>query len=111
VAIYVVVIFTNSARRRDQWSDLEDHRWWECPAAVSVRVPIGGGCTHLRLCGSQKVLGNGIGMIAKADFDGPIEAVNVTIVARSLVCLMLPHEGKKLFSRPTVGFEVVIVRS
>jgi len=48
-------------------------------------------------------------VITKADFDGTFEAVDVTIVARSLVCLMFLHKWNELLSRPAFGLKVVVV--
>jgi hypothetical protein len=44
-------------------------------------------------------------------FDGTIEAVNVAVVASSLVSFVLSHERDELLGGPAFGLEVIVVRS
>jgi hypothetical protein len=44
-------------------------------------------------------------------FDRPIEAMNVTVVASSLVGLVLSHERNQFLGGPALGLEVIVVRS
>jgi hypothetical protein len=44
-------------------------------------------------------------------FDGTIEAVNVAVVASSLVSFVLSHERDELLGGPALGLEVIVVRS
>ena len=37
--------------------------------------------------------------------------MDVTVVASSLVCLVLPHQWDELLGGPALGLEVVVVRS
>lgn len=63
----------------------------------------------LRLDGTQEVLHDGVGVVAKADFDRAIESVDVAVVAGTLVGLVLLHERQQLLSRPAFRLEVVII--
>lgn len=49
------------------------------------------------------------GVVAEADLDWPLEAMQIPVVGRTLVCLMLLHQRNQLLGRPTLGLEVVIV--
>jgi hypothetical protein len=44
-------------------------------------------------------------------FDGTVEAVDVTVVASSLVSFVLSHERDELLGGPALGLEVIVVRS
>ena len=46
----------------------------------------------------------------EGDLDWSLESVNVTVVACSLIGLMLPHQGDQLLRSPALGLEIVIVR-
>lgn len=65
----------------------------------------------LRLNGTKEVLHDGVGVVAERDLDGTLESVNVTVVASTLVCLMLPHQWEQLLGGPALGLEVVVVGS
>lgn len=57
----------------------------------------------------QKVLRNGIRMVAKGDLDGPVKAVQIRIVAGPLVRLVLLHQRDQLVGCPAFGLEVIVV--
>lgn len=65
----------------------------------------------LAFSGTKKVPRDWIGVVAEADFDRTFKTMHVAVVARSLVGLMLLHEGQKLFRLPAFGLEVIVVRS
>lgn len=65
----------------------------------------------LRLNRTEEVLHDRVGVVAKADLDRALESMDVTVVARPLVCLVLLHERNELLGGPTLGLEVVVVRS
>lgn len=65
----------------------------------------------LRLDRTEEVLHDRVGVVAEGDLDGTIETVNVTVVAGTLVCLVLPHERNELLGGPALGLEVVVVGS
>jgi hypothetical protein len=44
-------------------------------------------------------------------FDGTVEAVDVTVVASSLVSFVLSHERDELLGGPALGLEIIVVRS
>ena len=54
---------------------------------------------------------NWVGVVSKGNLDRPFESMDVAIVARSLVMLVLPHQGNKLLCGPSLGLEIVVVRS
>lgn len=64
----------------------------------------------LGLCGAEEVLHDWVSVVAKGDFDGTFEAVDVTVVAGSLIGFVLFHERKQLLGSPALGLEVIIVR-
>jgi hypothetical protein len=64
----------------------------------------------LRLCRTKEVVFNGVGVISEWNFDGIIEAMKVTVVARALVRLIFLHQRNELLRGSTVGLEVVLVR-
>lgn len=55
---------------------------------------------------TQEVPRNRLRIVAKEKFDGPFEAINVTVVPCMLVCFMLLHERQKLLRLP--AFSLVI---
>lgn len=63
----------------------------------------------LRLRSPKEVVLDWISVIAERNFDGALEAMDVTILAGPLICLVLPHEGQELFGGPPLGLEVVVV--
>lgn len=63
----------------------------------------------LGLCSTQKILGDGIGIVAKRDLDWAFKSMNISIIASALICFMLLHEWKKLLGGPTLGLKVIIV--
>ena len=63
----------------------------------------------LRFCGTEKVLRDGIGVVAERDLDWTLETMNITIIACSLVCSMLSHKRNKLLGFPPLRLEVIIV--
>lgn len=65
----------------------------------------------LRLGGSEEVPSNRICVIAEGDLDWTLEAMQVTVVASSLVCLVLSHQWDELVCGPSLGLEVIVVRS
>ena len=65
----------------------------------------------LRLNRTEEVLHDRVGVVAEADLDRTFESMDVTVVARTLVGLVLLHEWNKLLSSPALGLEVVVVRS
>ena len=67
------------------------------------------GANALGLSGTKKVPRNGIRVVAKGDFNRTFEAMDVTIVAGTLVGLMLFHEWDEFFGLPPLCVEVVIV--
>lgn len=62
-----------------------------------------------RLRSPQEVLHDGVCVVSKGDLDGSVESMEVSVVAGSLVGLMLLHERKKLFRRPTLCLEVIVI--
>jgi hypothetical protein len=64
----------------------------------------------LGLDSTQKVLHDGISVVTERDLDGSFEAMDVTVVAGSLVGFVLSHERNQFFGSPTLGLEVIIVR-
>lgn len=67
------------------------------------------GGNALGFSGTKKVPRNWIGVVAKGDFNRTFEAMYVTIVAGTLVGLMLFHEWNEFFGLPPLGLEIVIV--
>lgn len=63
----------------------------------------------LRLGSSEEVLSDGVGIIPKGDLDGSFETMEITVITSTLVCLMLPHQRKKLLGGPAFGLKVVVV--
>jgi len=63
----------------------------------------------LRFRGSQEVPGNGVGIISKRHFNGALEAVNVTVIAGTLVGLVFLHQGDEFFGLPPFGLEIVVI--
>lgn len=64
----------------------------------------------LRFRSTKEVLRDGVGVIAERDLNGTLKSVYITIIASTLICLMLSHKGEKFFCRPSLGLEVVIIR-
>lgn len=60
---------------------------------------------------TEEILHDRVGVVAEADLDRTIEAVDVAIVAGTLVCLVLLHERNQLLGRPALCLEVIVVRS
>ena len=69
-----------------------------------------GGGNALGFGSPEKVFLDGIGVVAKGDLDGSFEAVNVAVVAGSLIRLVLLHQRNELLGSPALGLKVVIVR-
>ena len=63
----------------------------------------------LGFSGPEEVLSNWVGIIAEGDLDWAFKPMNVTVVASSLVCLMLFHQGDELLGTPALGLEVIVV--
>ena len=74
-------------------------------------LEIVGGRDALGFGSSQEILLDGVSVVAKGDLDWAFKSVDVTVVARTLVRLVLLHEGDQLFGGPTFGLEVIVVRS
>ena len=64
----------------------------------------------LRLGSAKEVLCNRVGVVAEGNFDWTLKPMDITIVASSLVCFMLPHQREKFFGSPAFGLKVIIVR-
>ena len=80
-----------------------------CPVPGLQILQIIGSGDSLGFGSTKEVLGDGISIVAERDFDGPLEAVDIAVVASSLVHLVLLHEGEKLFGGPAFLLEVVVV--
>ena len=63
----------------------------------------------LGLSSSQEVLSNRVCIVPKRNLDGTFEAMDITVVAGSLVCLMLFHQRKELLGGPALGLKVIVV--
>ena len=50
----------------------------------------------------RKVLHDWVGVIAEGDLDRALKAMNVSVVASSLVSLMLLHQWNQLFGSPAL---------
>lgn len=50
-----------------------------------------------------------IRIVAEGDLDGTLETMGVTVVARSLIGLMLLHQGDKFFGTPSWSSEIIVV--
>lgn len=61
--------------------------------------------------GPQEVLLDWVGVVAKRNLDRTLKAVEIAVVARTLVCLVLLHERDKLLGGPAFGLKVIVVRS
>lgn len=59
----------------------------------------------------QEVLHDGVLVVAERNLDRPFKAVEISVVAGSLVCLVLLHQRNELLCRPALGLKVVVVRS
>lgn len=59
---------------------------------------------------SKEVLHDRVGVVAKRDLDWALETVDVSVVASSLVCLVLLHKRNQFFGGPALDLEVVVVR-
>lgn len=60
---------------------------------------------------TKEVLHDWVGVVAEADLDRTIETVDVTVVAGTLVGLVLLHQRDEFLGGPTLSLEVVVVRS
>ena len=60
---------------------------------------LGFGCT-------EEVLADGVGVVAEGDLDGTLEAVEVAVVAGTLVGFMLLHQWEQFLGSPALGLEV-----
>lgn len=65
----------------------------------------------LTLGSPQEFLSNWIRMIAERDLDRPLKTVDVPVVTSPLIGLVLLHERNKIFGFPTLGLEIIIIRS
>lgn len=74
-------------------------------------LEIVGGRDALRFGGTEEVLLDRVGVVTERNLDGSLKSVNVAVVARTLVGLMLLHQGDELLGGPTLGLEVVVVGS
>jgi hypothetical protein len=63
----------------------------------------------LRLSGSEEIILDGVGVVAKRYLYRALKSMDVTVVAGTLVCLVLLHEWDELLGSPTLGLEVVVV--
>ena len=72
-------------------------------------LQIVGGGNALGFSGAKKVPSDWVRIVAKRDLDGTLEAMYVTIVAGTLVRLMLFHEWDEFLGLPSLCLEVVIV--
>jgi hypothetical protein len=70
-----------------------------------------GGWDALSFDGTEEVLLDRVTVVAKGHLDGAFETVEVTVVARSLVGLVLFHERNKFLGGPALGLEVIVVGS
>lgn len=50
-----------------------------------------------------------IRVVPKGNLDGTVKAMEVSIVAGTLVGLMLLHQRQKLFGTPASGLEVIVI--
>ena len=67
------------------------------------------GGNALGFSSTKKVPRDRIRVVAKGDFDRTFEAMDVTIVAGTLVGLMLFHKWDEFFGLPPLSLEVIIV--
>jgi hypothetical protein len=44
-------------------------------------------------------------------FDRPLETMNITVVASSLISLMLSHQRNQFLGRPAFSLEIIVIRS
>ena len=77
--------------------------------AGSQILQIVGSGNALGFSGTKKVPRNWIYVVAKGDFDRTLEAMDVTIVAGTLVGLMLFHKWDEFFGLPPLCLKVIIV--
>jgi hypothetical protein len=74
-------------------------------------LKIVGGWDTLRFGGAKEVLLDWVGVVTERDLDGSLESVDVAVVARTLVGLVLLHQGDELLGGPSLGLEVIVVGS
>lgn len=79
-------------------------------ASDQILKIIGGGDT-LRFGGTQKVLLDRVRIVSKRDLDWTLKAVDVSVVAGTLICLVLLHQWNELLGGPALGLEVIVIRS
>ena len=58
---------------------------------------------------TQEVLHDWVCVVAKGDLDWALKAVEVTVVASPLICLMLLHQREEFLGSPALGLEVIVV--
>lgn len=58
---------------------------------------------------SKEILHDWVSVVAKRTFDWAVKAVDITVVACSLVRLVLLHQGDELFCSLAFGLKVIIV--
>jgi len=96
-------------------------------ARDQVLQVVGGGDT-LALSGAQEIVRDWVSVVAEADLNWALEAVNITaesvlalnpvnwpcsnlpVIASPLVRLMLPHERNELLGGPALCLKVIIIR-
>lgn len=60
----------------------------------------------LRLRCAEEVVADWVLVVAEGDLDWTLKAVKITVLASSLVCLMLLHQWDQFFCGPALGKEV-----
>lgn len=65
----------------------------------------------LRLNSPEEVLHDRVRIIAERDLDRALKAMNIWIVASTLVGLVFLHQRNKLFGGPAFSLEVIVVGS
>jgi hypothetical protein len=72
-------------------------------------LEIVGGRDALGFDGAEEVFLDGVAVVAKRHLDGTFEAVEVAVVAGTLVGLVLLHQRNEFFGGPALGLEVIVV--
>lgn len=70
-----------------------------------------GGRDALALGCPQEILHDRVRIVTKRNFDWALEAVDIAVVAGSLIGFMLSHERNELLRCPALSLEVVIIGS
>jgi hypothetical protein len=76
--------------------------------SLQVLKIVGGGDT-LRFGGAEEVFFDGVGVVAERDLDGAFKAVDVAVIASTLIGFVLLHERNELLGGPALSLEVIVV--